>query len=324
MFTLQALVDTVLKRRPVQSGELNEDEKINFLERSELAIESFLRAEGEHIEVILSTPIAGERQWFAFRRHVRVDGETNTSLRGTDSLIRVGSNSVVRNSANLIGGNTPEYWGRYFSGVDFRGAGEYFRDVENNTLRNNGIPVLPIGRFTTQVGLGRAEGLRDGNDQANDLIKTFTESYLETIGSKFYFFLDVEPGHPLSRAYYSGWADAVKNISTRVEILPCIYLNALDSTTSTALNSAIAAGSECHGLWIAAYENRFRINTIPQNIEFNANIAKPRTNVNAPVLLWQYAGEIGPFPRRDYDFNITNPAIDSAQFLSRLILPQPR
>ena len=250
-----------------------------------------------------------------------MDNEHNLSLRGTDSLIRVKSDEVVSRAASLLGGKKPKYWGRYFSGIDYTGTGEYFVDVENNILRKNGIRVLPIGRYTTRVGLGKSEGMQDGRDQAQDFVRSFGEDYLSTQeDGEYYIFLDVETSPHLSAEYYQGWAEGVQNISSKVKMLPCVYLNASDSVTSSALNDAIKSGAPCHGLWIALYENRFQKPTIPQDIEFNPNLAKPETSVNAPVLLWQYAGDIGP--NTEFDFSISNPAINSQQILNRLILPQ--
>lgn len=251
---------------------------------------------------------------------IQQESELKISLRGTDSLIKVDSDEVVSRVASLLGGKKPKYWGRYFSGIDYTGTGEYFVDDENNILRKHGIRVLPVGRYTNRVGLGKSEGMQDGKNQAQDFVFSFGEDYLSTQeDGEYYIFLDVEPSPPLSAEYYQGWAEGVQNISSKVKMLPCVYLNASDSVTSSALNDAIKSGAPCHGLWIACYDC-FNQPTLPQDIGFNPNLAKPETSVNAPVLLWQYAGDIGP--NTEFDFSISNPSTSSTQLLRRLILPQ--
>ncbi len=218
------------------------------------------------------------------------------SLQGTDTLEQVTNDDIVNNAALRLG-SKPAFWGRYFSGVDYKGSGEYFHTQENSTLKRHNIRVLPVGRYTTRVSGDRSTGKQDGFDQANDFLQTFGEAYLITQGGEFYFFLDVEPNPPLSKDYYLGWAVAVAGISANLKLLPCVYLNAGDQSTSEALNAAISAGAECHGLWIAAYGN----NHVPI-LDWDSSIARPETPVSCPVLLWQYAGDVG-----DYDFNLSHP-----------------
>lgn len=316
---LRALVDTVVKKNTSQASSLLANEKFDLNEGDSLEIESLTNATSGHIGIILKTAVKGETQWFVFRRHVTIDGGLNVGIQGADTLGRVTSDLIVGGATRLLGDIKPAYWGRYFSGTDFTGAGEYFKSRENNTLNNNNIRVLPVGRFTTQVGKGAAEGKRDGFDQANDFLVTFGEDYLESQGSEFYLFLDIEPDNPLSEAYYIAWADAVSSISRKVKILPCVYLNAGDSKTSTALKTAMNKGAECFGLWIALYIAS-REDDIPLPAqEFDSSIAKPKTAVNVPVLFWQYAGDIGR--SRDFDFNVSNPDISSDEILKRLVLP---
>jgi hypothetical protein len=316
---LRAIVDTVIKKSPVQASTLPDNEKFALNEGDSLDIESLTRADSGHVKIILKTPISGDKIWFAFRRHISIEGDLNVGIQGADSLIRVTSDLIVDGATRLLGGAKPAYWGRYFSGTDFRGAGEYFRSQENNTLNQNNIRVLPVGRFTTQVGKGRAEGLRDGFDQANDFVVSFGEDYLESQGGEFYIFLDVEPTHPLSDSYYAGWSEAVSNISRKVKMLPCVYLGSEDLITSNALRNSMNNGSDCFGLWIARYISFRKPNISLPPQEFDASEAKPKTNVPAPVVFWQYAGEIGA--REDFDFNVSNPDVSSDQILKRLVLP---
>lgn len=232
-----------------------------------------------------------------------------------DTYFRVTKPKDIQDATDVLG-TKPLFWGRYFSGIDYQGDGEYFRK-ENPPLHLAGIRVLPIGRYTTQVGLGKNEGLRDGTDQAKDVVFSFGENYLKSKGGEYYIFLDVESDTPLSTDYYLGWSTAVRSLSSKVKLLPCVYLNAGDSTTSKALNLAIRNGAKCNGLWVANYGNRFRKPSSPK-LNFNSADASPATSIpGVPVLLWQYAGEIDG----DFDLNVSNPQIRDQDILSRLILP---
>jgi hypothetical protein len=174
---------------------------------------------------------------------------------------------------------------------------------------------LPVGRFTTRVGLGQAEGRQDGADQAADVLGKFGESYLQSQGGEFYLFLDVELSDPLSSSYYLGWSQALTAASSRVRLLPCVYLNANDPISSRALASAIASGASCSGLWIAYYI--YYLTDVISAVSFNSLLATPATPVPVPVLFWQYAGDIAS----NYDFSVSNSALDSQTLLRRLILP---
>lgn len=235
---------------------------------------------------------------------------------GVDTFFRVTKPRDIEDATEVLG-TKPLFWGRYFSGVGYRGDGEYFRKLESPPLHLAGIRVLPIGRFTTQVGLGEKEGLRDGIDQAQDVVFSFGEDYLKSKGGEYYIFLDVEPETPLSKDYYLGWSKAVRSFSSKVKLLPCVYLNATDSRTSRALSLAMRNGAECEGLWIANYGNRFRKSSSPQ-LDFDSDDASPATSIpGVPVLLWQYAGEIDG----DFDLNVSNPEIRDEEILNRLVLP---
>jgi len=309
---LVALQDTFLKTSTAQASTLPVDEKTPIVRGTELPVKRFSKAPSGHLKIELVAELAGQTTWFAFGHHFEVHGSPPLTLSGTDSMSRVNSNALIQRATGHLG-TKPLYWGRYFSGVDFSGAGEYMRAEESRILNRADIRVLPIGRFTTQVGLGIEEGKRDGQDQAGDLIASFGEDYLVSQGGEFYLFLDVEPSDPLSTAYYTGWSRAVEAISQRVKILPCVYLNRSDSTTSRALARAMDNGASCHGLWIANFtDNRF------PRMTFDANHARTATPVDAPVLFWQYAGDID---QSIFDFNLSNPDADASGILSRLVLP---
>lgn len=307
-----ALQDTFLKTSTEQSSTLSGEDKISIDKGAELQIKRFAKAPSGHLRIELVGELAGQSTWFAFGNHFEVHGSAPLTLSGVDSLSRVNSNALIQRATSHLGAK-PLYWGRYFSGVHFHGVGEYMRAEESRTLHRADIRVLPIGRFTTQVGLGVEEGRRDGQDQAGDLIASFGEDYLASQGGEFYLFLDVEPSDPLSSAYYSGWSQAVESISKKVTLLPCVYLNRSDSNTSKALSRAIRAGASCHGLWIANYtDNRFPRRT------FDERLATTATAVDVPTLFWQYAGDID---HSIFDFSLSNPDEDASGILSRLILP---
>ncbi|MFN7202091.1 MAG: hypothetical protein ACK5VD_07820 [Aphanizomenon sp.] len=73
------------------------------------------------------------------------------------------------------------------------------------------------------------QGKEIGSSHAQDLISIFGEDYLASQSDSFYFFLDVEGigGQPsLSKEFYLGWSEAVLNASSKVKLLPCVYLSA--------------------------------------------------------------------------------------------------
>ncbi len=323
-------VNTVFKRQPVQSSELPPDDvaPVSAGRTFPLLAYAFTDANGQgfngHVKVTfkyVKDYINGINTWYVYQGHAQVEQGSKVisappvqgSIKGADSLNRVTSSSIISQAISILG-SKPGFWGRYFSGLDYTGTGEYLSQ-ENSTLRANNIRVLPVGRYTTRVGQGQAEGRQDGSDQANDFLGKFGESYLQSQGGEFYLFLDVELSDPLSTNYYLGWSQAVKAASSRVRLLPCVYLNASDAVTSRALSSAIASGAECNGLWIAYYLY-YQVNAIATT-PFDSGRAAPATSVPAPVLLWQYAGDI----QGTFDFNISNPAVSGQTLLNRLALP---
>lgn len=332
-YSLRIKTDTLFKQRPLQSNQLAPDEisPITAGNVFPLLAYAYTDPSGQslngHIKVTfkyVKDYINGLNTWYVYAGHAQIEQGGKVvppppppapqgSVRGADSLSRVTSSSLITKATTLVGAK-PTFWGRYFSGLDYLGAGEYLTQ-EHSTLRANNIRVLPIGRYTTRVGLGQTEGRQDGAEQAADVLGKFGESYLQSQGGEFYFFLDVELSDPLSASYYLGWSQAVKAASSRVKLLPCVYLNANDAITSRALASAIASGASCSGLW-TAYYLYYQTNTVP-SVEFSATLAAPATTVPVPVLLWQYAGDIAG----DYDFSVSNSSLDGQALLKRLILP---
>ncbi len=79
---------------------------------------------------------------------------------------------------------------------------EYRHLKENRILRENGIRVLPIARQTKRFDGDQALGSVDAHANAHDILVTFGSDYLQTLGGKFFVFLDVEGAPSLSQAYY--------------------------------------------------------------------------------------------------------------------------
>jgi hypothetical protein len=330
-YILRIKANTLFKRRPLQSDELSADELTPVAAGNAFLLLAYAYADptgqsfNGHIKVTfkyVKNYINGINTWYVYGGQAQIEQggkvvppppPVKVSIRGTDSLSRVTSGSYITQATNLLN-SKPVFWGRYFSGLSYTGTGEYFAQ-ENQVLRANNIRVLPVGRYTTRVGLGQAEGRQDGAEQAADFLGKLGESYLQSQGGEFYFFLDVELSDPLSTNYYVGWSQAVRSASSRVKLLPCVYLNANDATTSRALSSAIAAGAVCSGLWIAYYLY-YQTDAIATTL-FDGNRAAPATSVAAPVLLWQYAGDIAG----TYDFSVSNSALDAQTLLRRLALP---
>lgn len=234
-------------------------------------------------------------------------------IAGADTLANVES-SMIQEAAKLMG-VSPRFWGRYFQGNTKNG--EYLRKLENKPLHDAGIRVLPISRQTNKVDGTYQDGMDIGNSHAKDVLDTFGEDYLASQGDGFYFFLDVEGigGQPsLSKEFYLGWSNAVVNASSKVKLLPCVYISAKqDPTSKLNLSAAMKEGAQCHGLWVARYDNQ------PQISPWDREKAKSATAVPCKVLLRQYIGDIG---RGIYDFSQINPFLDNPELiLQRLILP---
>ncbi|MBK1989994.1 hypothetical protein A0J48_021100 [Sphaerospermopsis aphanizomenoides BCCUSP55] len=150
------------------------------------------------------------------------------------------------------------------------------------------------------------------------MISTFGEDYLAAQGDGFYFLLDVEgiEGQPsLSKEFYLGWPEAVSNASSKVKLLPCVYLSAKqDPTSKQNLSAAMKAGTQCHGLWVANYGNQQ-----PKLRNWNRAQIEPANPLPCKVLIHQYAGDIA---NGIFDFNQINPFLDNPELVfQRLILP---
>jgi hypothetical protein len=264
----------------------------------------------------------GVNTWTALDNHEKLFGWqcewpsslSLTGIGGVDTLENVTANMIPK--ATTFMGTSPRFWGRYFQGNS--NDGEYLRAKENKPLHDAKIRLLPISRQTNKVDGTQQKGKEIGNSHAQDLISTFGEDYLAAQRDSFYFFLDVEgiEGQPsLSKDFYLGWSEAVLNASSKVKLLPCVYLSAKqDPTSKLNLSAAMKAGAQCHGLWVANYGNN------PTKLRnWNRDQVAPANPVPCKVLIHQYAGDIA---NGLFDFNQINPFLDNPELvIQRLILP---
>jgi hypothetical protein len=223
-------------------------------------------------------------------------------------------------------GATPAFWGRYFSNPTTKGNVEYRGSLENAALSAAGIRLLPVARQTTRVNGSSADGAADATGNVDDLLATFSASYLVSQGGTFFIFLDVEGtpenGSPsMSLDYYTGWAQTVTSHSqaasnNQVTIRPCIYGRALDNITWGVLKTAIANGVDCGGAWSARYLNNGCTEFPDWNDAFVNSAAIP-----CPVLLWQYGGNC--LQSGAIDCSQTNPSLDPNATLLNFLIPPP-
>src|SRR5258707_1860084 len=193
---------------------------------------------------------------------------------------------MVDVAAELFG-RMPVLWGRYFTSVAASGLVEYRARRENQALRDRNVRVLPIARQTKHVDGTQADGSADAQLNVEDLIKTFSASYLQSQGGRFLMFLDVEGTPSLSTDYYLGWArtlvDHSQSISHgTVTILPGVYATQSDDTTWPAVAEASQRGAQTQGAWVA----RWRIRGCGRPLEWDPHIVMPRVKIPFEVLLW--------------------------------------
>jgi len=231
----------------------------------------------------------------------------------------IGGKPMVDVAAELLG-QMPVLWGRYFTSVATSGLVEYRARRENQALRDRNIRVLPIARQTKHVDGTQADGSADAQLNAEDLIKTFGVSYLQSQGGRFIMFLDVEGTPSLSTDYYLGWARTLVDHSQSfsdgsVTIFPGVYATQGDDTTWRAVAEAGQRGVQSQGAWVA----RWRVRGCGLPLEWDPHIVLPRVKIPCEVLLWQYADEC--HGGDGFDINETNPNIDLEGILSQCVLP---
>lgn len=235
--------------------------------------------------------------------------------------------SLLDRARQHLGGEA-KYWGRYFKGPNHPNHEQYQPHTENRHLHDRGIRVLPVARQTRQVGGSEADGRNDAERNVRAVLWAFGAEWLAGHGGAFQYYLDVEPTHPMSRAYYSGWAREIEERSHAltggtVRLEPCVYLNGRDRTTQRALREAVDDDAvTCGGLWVARYFN-FDHTGCHAVTDWGALSADPVEPVPAPVRIWQFIGDcfqnIGNF--HPLDFNQLNP--DNQQETLRLLIPPP-
>ncbi|MEA3212021.1 MAG: hypothetical protein QOE70_5078 [Chthoniobacter sp.] len=249
-----------------------------------------------------------------------------TGIPGADSVNPV-TPALIQQTTQLIG-RPPQFMGRYFCRADRPSPYEYGHREENGPLHDSNLKLLPVADQTPQVGGSREEGVSDGQGNVGDLLATFDPGYLASLGNEFLVFLDVEGNPSLSVNYYAGWAETLMSASQtqsggRFTLLPAVYGSRDDRQTWEALQQAGQQGAACYGVWVAAYLTQSADSIPVVWPDWDEHQTTPQgAQLTCPVLLWQYAGN---FPNSSeyapLDCNMTNPAIDAAQFLSRLILP---
>jgi hypothetical protein len=241
---------------------------------------------------------------------------------GADSSSPVTDELV--NTATQQFGQSPLFWGRYFTSPTTGGEVEYRHGSESPILAQHNIRLLPVARQTGHVGGSQQQGVSDAQANVSDFLDTFGQSYLASQGGQFLLFLDVEgspsTGSPsLSLDYYLGWAQTLVSYSrsqtnNTVTILPCVYARQGDNQTWDNLVTANGQGATCNGAWVARYY--YSGCDMP---EWSDSIVMPSVTLPFDVLLWQYAenccgGSI--------DCNQTNPGLDTQTLLlDKLILP---
>jgi hypothetical protein len=242
---------------------------------------------------------------------------------GADSSVIVTSQVMgisLIDLAKQLYGETPVFWGRYFTSASTGGTVEYRHLKENKALRDNDIRVLPIARQTKNVAGSVTDGSADAESNADDLITTFGEDYLASLSGEFYMFLDVEGSPSLSEKYYAGWAQTLAAYSAsvsggKVKILPCVYGTRSDDATWSAVSAAMAGGIPCDGAWIARWP-RSGCQPLP---DWSDHLVTPSVGISCPILIWQYADDC--HGGGGFDCSETNPSLDLQDLLDHLILP---
>ena len=90
---------------------------------------------------------------------------------GADSSVIVTSQIMRKGLIDLakaLFGETPVFWGRYFTSASTAGTVEYRHLKENKVLRDNNIRVLPVARQTTHVNGTVANGSVDAESNSDE------------------------------------------------------------------------------------------------------------------------------------------------------------
>jgi hypothetical protein len=243
---------------------------------------------------------------------------------GADSSVlvtnQIQGKTLIQLATDLFG-QTPAFWGRYFTSASTSGNVEYRHLKEDAILRQRGVRILPIARQTKRVSGTQAQGSTDAEANSEDLIATFGQSYLASQGGKFLMFLDVEGSPSLSLAYFTGWAKTLTGHSANitggdVTILPCVYATRSDKATWQAVANCAEQGTFCHGAWIA----RWVRHGCAGLEDWDDEKVSPSLQLPCKILVWQYSDDC--WGGAGFDCDQSNPNIDVDQeLLSMLVLP---
>ena len=137
---------------------------------------------------------------------------------GADSTPKVthtiGGRNIIDLASDLFG-EVPLFWGRYFKGLHKPSDFEYVHRDENPVLNQKNVRLLPIAQQTNFVGGSANRGASDARLNVEDVIVSLGVENFARQGNEYLLFLDVEPTHPMSKQYFSGWARTVISESLR-------------------------------------------------------------------------------------------------------------
>ena len=158
------------------------------------------------------------------------------SATGIDSL-EPSSAAIL---TNAIGpdflGVKPDFWGQYLHNTGQRNSSGdvdpgHYSARENAFLRQNGIRLMPIARQTSLFGGSRAFGAQHAQFNVDAIFEALSSTYLAAADPNVLVYLDIEQSHPVSKDYYSAWAETLIAYSQtqsagKVTLLPAVYINA--------------------------------------------------------------------------------------------------
>lgn len=239
--------------------------------------------------------------------------ETMTKgLAGADSLQTVTPSRI--DEANTVLTNVV-FWGRYFSTPS---KTDYSPRSESQVLHDRGIRVLPIARQTKRVNGTRADGVTDGNNNAQAVLDAFGANYLAKQGGVFLIFLDVEDdkANPaLSAEYWKGWTTGLAQgtAGTNITFKPALYVRQYANNTWNSLAQAMKDGAPCAALYVAHWCTTKHCPIPPP--DWSADKTNPMVKLDCPVYIWQYQDGLS------YDCDELNPFFNANEILQYLILP---
>lgn len=243
----------------------------------------------------------------------------SSRIAGCDSYSQV-TEALVTRAADLLG-QTPNFWGRYFTSRNTLQGAEYRHAVENPILSPHGIRVLPVARQTAHVSGSFELGYADGVANAQDLLATFP-GLAQRCPRGVRIFLDVEgspatatnPPSILSDGYYGGWVKGLADGASGMNLLPCVYGIPGDANTWNVIRRQTSLGLPCGGVWLS---HPYLPTSCPaEPVAWDGLMLRPFEPIaNVPVQLWQYCFD----DNLGFDRNQLNPDVDAGQFLDTLV-----